>query len=84
MKPERPVDDTSVERAISKIEHFDEKYNLDRIVDLDPAVRVIRRRVQASKDRRDVHLKKYEETQKKIEKVLKRKRDHKSDQEPKS
>ena len=84
MEPERPVDDQSVERAISKIELFDERYNIDRIVDLDPAVRVIRRRVQASKERRDIHLRKYEETQRKIEKVLKRKRDQRSNHEPKS
>ena len=83
MQPETAVDDQTLARIEQSFERFDNKY--DDIIDLEPAVKVIRRRVAKRNERRTRQLvqyketqrkfdKKYLETQRKIDKVFKKKK----------
>lgn len=91
MEPETAVDartlakiEQEFERFDNKLRRFDNKY--DDIIDLEPAVKVIRKRVAKRNERRTRQMvkytetqrkidRKYMETQRKIEKVFKKKRD---------
>jgi len=82
MQPESAVDDVTLARIEQRIERFDNKYD---DIDLEPAVKAIRRRVAKRNERRSRQMvkytetqrnidRKYIETQRKIDKVFKKKK----------
>ena len=82
MQPETAVDNTTLAKIEQRIEAFENKYD---DIDLEPAVKVIRRRVAKRNERRKRQMlkytetqgkfgRKYLETQRKIDKVFKKKK----------
>jgi len=83
MQPETAVDASTLAKIEQGFERFDNKY--DDIIDLEPAVKAIRRRVAKRNERRTRQMvkytetqrtidRKYMETQRKIDKVFKKKK----------
>ena len=70
MEPVNPVNEAKAEMVLSRIEALGEK--LDNI-DFRPVQLAIRRQVQGRRDRRTKQLVKYADTQRKIEKVFRKK-----------
>lgn len=69
MQPELPVNQARLGQVISEIERLDNKY---QDIDLEPAVKAIRRRAAKKTARRNLQVEKY--TERKINKVLKKKK----------
>lgn len=74
MQPETAVDDQTLARIEKELERFDKKYDVIDVIDLEPAKKVIRKRVAKRNERRRRQLARYDETQRKIDKVFKKKR----------
>lgn len=65
MQPETAVDEVTLARIEQRIERFDKKYDE---IDLEPAVKAIRRGVAKRNERRSRQMVKYTETQRKFDK----------------